>query len=186
MTRYAMVMDTRRCIACHSCTVACRTFNDLPLDMIYNPVLTDGPVGVYPNLHMNHMPLLCMHCDTPPCVHVCPTGASKQEDDGIVWVKAETCIGCKTCIQACPYNARHIDHALGVVAKCDFCKDRVRAGKEPHCVKTCHQRARIFGDLDDPASDVSRLVNSLNTIQLLEELETDPQVFFILGTGGQG
>lgn len=186
MTRYAMVMDTRRCIGCHSCTVACRTWNDLPIDMIYNPVVLDGPVGSFPNVHMNYMPLICMHCDNPPCVGACPTGASHQDEDGIVWVENEKCIGCKACIQACPYNARHVNHDLGVAAKCNFCADRVREGQEPHCVKTCHQRARVFGDLDDPTSDVSRLVNSVNTVRLLEELETEPQVFYILGTGGQG
>jgi len=179
-------MDTRRCIGCHSCTVACRTWNELPIDLIYNPVVTDGPAGRYPHVHMNYMPLICMHCAEPACVGACPTGASQQDEDGIVWIESEKCIGCKACIQACPYNARHMNNIERVVAKCNFCKDRVREGKEPHCVKTCHQRARIFGDLDDPDSEVSKLVNSVNTVRLLEELGTDPQVYYILGTGGQG
>ena len=158
MARYAMVLDTRRCIGCHSCTVACKINNELPVDMIYNPVTTVGPVGVYPNLHMTHIPLLCMHCDNPPCVDACPTGASQQRRDGIVWVEEDKCVGCKACVMACPYGARHPNFETGVVQKCDFCMHRVAEGLEPECVKTCHQNARIFGDLDDPNSEVARFV----------------------------
>lgn len=186
MTRYAMVMDTRRCIGCDSCTIACKVWNELPLDVMYCPVITDGPNGVYPHLHMNHIPLLCMHCADAPCVHACPTGASKQDDDGIVWIEKKACISCGACIAACPYNARHRDTAEGVVIKCDFCMDRVRDKLEPHCVKTCHQRARIFGDLDDKASEVSVMVNSLRTERLYEDLATEPQVYYIMARGGQG
>jgi len=174
-----MVLDTRRCVGCQSCTVACKINNQLPVDMIYNPVTTVGPVGVYPNLHMTHIPLLCMHCDNPPCVSCCPTGASQQREDGIVWVDEKHCIGCKACVMACPYDARTPNRATGVVNKCDFCKDRVAEGLEPYCVKTCHQRARIFGDLDNPQSEVSKLVNTHAVRQLLPELETNPHVFYI-------
>ncbi|MDR1714087.1 MAG: 4Fe-4S dicluster domain-containing protein [Coriobacteriales bacterium] len=186
MTRFAMVMDTRRCVGCDSCTIACKIQNDLPLQIFFNPVVTDGPHGIYPQLHMNHIPLMCMHCAESPCVHVCPTGASKQDDDGIIWVDPVSCIGCGACIAACPYDMRHKDKGSGVCMKCDFCKDRVRKRQEPHCVWTCHQRARIFGDLDDPNSEVSRLVASLRTERLLADLGTDPQVYYIVGTGGQG
>lgn len=186
MTRYAMVMDTRRCVGCDSCTVACKVWNELPLDVIFCPVITDGPNGIYPHLHMNHIPLICMHCEEAPCVHACPTGASKQDEDGIIWIEARTCIGCGACIAACPYNARQRDKEKGTVVKCDFCKDRVREGQEPFCVKTCHQRARIFGDLDDPTSDVAIAVNSLRTEKIFEELGTDPQVYYIMARGGQG
>ena len=179
MTRYAMVLDTRLCIGCESCTVACKVNNELPVDMIYNPVTTVGPVGVYPDLHMTHIPLLCMHCDNPPCVSCCPTGASQQREDGVVWVDPDKCIGCKACVLACPYDARTPNQETGVVNKCDFCIDRVEEGLEPYCVKTCHQRARIFGDLDDPNSEVSKLVNKYNVRQLLPELGTEPHVFYI-------
>lgn len=185
MTRYAMVMDTRRCVGCDSCTVACKIWNDLPLDIVYNPVITDGPKGIYPHLHMNHIPLMCMHCEETPCVHACPTGASKQDDDGIVWVDPVSCIGCGACIAACPYNARHKDHVSGVVMKCDLCKERVRDAEEPHCVKTCHQRARIFGDLDDASSEVYRIIHSLRTERLFAEYGTKPCVYYLFGTGGQ-
>ena len=185
MTRYAMVMDTRRCIGCDSCTVACKVQNNLPLDIILNPVITSGPHGSYPLLHMNHIPLLCMHCEEAPCVHACPTGASKKDDDGIIWNDFDSCIGCGACIASCPYNARHKDRASGVVVKCTFCRDRVGKRQEPHCVWTCHQRARIFGDLDDPDSEISQLLKSLRTERLLEGLGTEPQVYYIIGTGGQ-
>ncbi len=182
MARYAMVIDTRSCIGCHSCTVACKVHNDLPVEIIYNPVTTVGPTGVYPDLHMVHIPLLCMHCDNAPCVDACPTCASQRRDkDGIVFVEDEKCVGCLACVMACPYGARIKNHATGAVQKCDFCKDRVDLGMNPHCVNTCHQKARIFGDLDDPESEVAKLVNGENAVRLLGELNTEPYVFYIYG-----
>lgn len=180
MTRYAIVLDTRRCIGCHSCTVACRTHNNLPLDMIYNPVFTNGPTGKFPNIHVTYMPMICMHCANPPCVSCCPTGASVQRSDGIVMVDANKCIGCKACVMACPYGARIPNLELGIVQKCDFCVDRLAEGKQPYCVQTCHQKARIFGDLDDPTSEVHKLVNSEPVVTLLPELGTEPHAFYIL------
>ncbi|MDR3762802.1 MAG: 4Fe-4S dicluster domain-containing protein [Acidobacteriota bacterium] len=179
MPRYAMVIDTRRCIGCHSCTAACKIHNELPDDMVYNPVTTVGPVGIFPNLSLSFLPLLCMHCDNPPCVDACPTQASQQREDGVVFVEDSKCVGCLSCIMACPYGARHHNHATGTVAKCDFCKHRLAIGKLPHCVATCHQKARIFGDLEDPESEVSKLVNGNRTVRLLSELDTQPSVFYI-------
>jgi Fe-S-cluster-containing dehydrogenase component len=186
MTRYAMVMDTRRCVGCDSCTVACKVHNNLPLDIILNPVVTQGPIGTYPQLHMNHIPLICMHCEEAPCVHACPTGASKKDENGIIWVEFDACVGCGACVAACPYGARHKDLETGVVVKCTFCRDRTAKRQEPYCVWTCHQRARVFGDLDDPKSEVSRLVNTLRTERIFDDLGTEPQVYYIVGTGGQG
>jgi Fe-S-cluster-containing hydrogenase component 2 len=137
MARYAIVLDTRRCVGCHSCTVACKVHNDLPVDMIYNPVTTAGPMGVFPNVRMVHLPLVCMHCANPPCVECCPTGASQQREDGIVWVDETKCVGCKACVMACPYGARIPNHEKGIVQKCDFCMDRV----------TCWKRAVLRSDL---------------------------------------
>jgi len=179
MARYAMVMDTRRCIGCHSCTAACKVNNELPTDIVYNPVTTVGPTGVFPDLHMANLPLICMHCDNAPCVDACPTGASIRNDDGIVHVEDEKCVGCLSCVMACPYGARVQNHQTGAVQKCDFCKDRVAEGKLPHCVKTCHQKARVFGDLDDETSEVFKLVNGRNATRLLGELNTEPFVFYI-------
>lgn len=185
MARYAMVLDTRRCIGCHSCTVACKVNNELPVDMIYNPVTTVGPTGVFPHLHMVHVPLLCMHCDNPPCVDACPTKASQRRDDGIVFVDDNKCVGCKACVLACPYGARIPNPETGSVQKCDFCKDRVDQGLLPYCVLTCHQKARTFGDLDDPSSEVYKLVHGEHVVRLLAELDTEPHAFYIYGLEGR-
>ena len=188
MTRYVMVMDQRRCIGCQSCTVACRTHNDLPLDIMFNPVVTEGVLGEFPNVHQTYTPLICMHCENPPCTICCPCNASKQEEDGIVWVDGTKCMACKVCVNSCPYGARDtssLDPRMhSYVRKCDFCKDRVREGEENYCVKTCHQNARIFGDLDDPNSEVSKLINGIRTERIFPELGTDPQVYYIPASGG--
>ncbi len=190
MAHYGMVMDQRRCIGCQSCTVACRAWNDLPLDIIYNPVVTEGVQGAYPNVHETWTPLICMHCVNAPCVACCPTGASQKDPDtGIVFVDSAKCMGCKVCVNACPYGARDtsgmVSHLEGYVRKCNFCRDRVARGEQPYCVATCHQRARIFGDLDDPGSDISKLVGSVGTYRLLEEYGTEPSVYYIPDLGGK-
>ena len=193
MTRMCMVIDQRRCIGCQSCTVACRTWNDLPMDIIYNPVLCEGTKGTWPNVHRNYLPTLCMHCENPECVPCCPTGASQQDEDGTVWVDYKKCMGCKVCVNACPYGMRDTSTSPYVkrfdqyVRKCTFCRDRRRdePGKDPYCVQTCHQKARVFGDLDDPDSAVSKLIGSTETFRLLEELGTEPQIYYIPDLGGR-
>ena len=190
MTRYAMAIDQRRCIGCHSCSVACRTWNELPLDIIYNPVLGGVCEGTWPNVHRNYLPTLCMHCKNPECVPCCPTGASQQDEDGVVWVDTKICMGCKVCVNACPYGMRDTSHTVRrfdeFVRKCTFCKERreMEPGADPYCVQTCHQHARTFGDIDDPNSEISRLIGRSDTFRLLEELGTDPQIYYIPDLGG--
>ncbi|MEJ2465456.1 MAG: 4Fe-4S dicluster domain-containing protein [Candidatus Thiodiazotropha sp.] len=128
----------------------------------------------------------CIHCDNPPCVRNCPTEATYKHEDGFVLQRYDRCIACRTCIAACPYNARHVlpknrDRVRigGVVDKCTFCNHRVEQGQVPACVQTCLGRSRIFGDLNDPNSEVSRLVARHKTVVLKPDKGTRPQVYYI-------
>ena len=123
---------------------------------------------------------VCNHCNHPPCVTVCPTGATwKREEDGIVVVDPDLCIGCKYCILACPYDARFLNPVTGAADKCDFCLHRVEKGLVPSCVNTCVGGARIFGDLGDPDSDISKLIANNRVSVLRGEMGTFPNVYYI-------
>jgi tetrathionate reductase subunit B len=176
---YGMVIDTRRCSGCHSCSVACKSEFDVPLGNTRSWVEYTEK-GTYPNVSRAFLPRLCNHCSDPQCVSVCPTGATiKREEDGIVTVDPDTCIGCKYCLHACPYDARFINPVTGSADKCDFCVHRVTQGVMPSCVNTCPGRARIFGDLNDPESEISKVLNSNNVSVLRPEMGTKPNVFYI-------
>ncbi len=198
--RFGMVIDLNRCIGCHACTMACKQHNGIPKGVFWSRVLI-REVGEYPYARVHYQPMLCMHCKNPECVRVCPTGASYQRENGIVAIDPDKCFGCQYCIMACPYKARtkildfepyHLDkgftpyervalprHQLGVASKCDFCAGHLEEGNEPACVQTCPGRARIFGDLDDPASEVSQLIARRRPRQLLSKMGTDPSVYYI-------
>jgi len=177
--QYGMVIDTRRCIGCHACTIACKAEYDVPLGSNRSWV-EYVEKGDYPNVSRNYLPRLCNHCSTPNCVSVCPTGATyRREEDGIVAVDPEICIGCKYCIQACPYDARFSNPVTGVADKCDFCVHRVSEGLAPACVETCIGGARIFGDLNDSGSEISRMMATNPVSVLRREQGTQPNVFYI-------
>lgn len=184
--RYAMVIDLRRCIGCDACMVACKAEFDVPLG-VFRTWVPYRVVGTYPNVRKHFMPRLCNHCEDPPCVRACPVGATYVvEDGGFVLQRYERCIGCKACMASCPYNARFMlpksrtyTDITSVVDKCTFCHHRVTQGLAPACVQTCIGRARIFGDLNDPASEVSHLVSTLPTQVLRPEEGTKPHVFYI-------
>ena len=136
--------------------------------------------GHFPHVTRSFLPRLCNQYSAPQCVSVCPTGATyKRKEDGIVVVDAEICIGCKYCIQACPYDARFINPVTGTAEKCDFCLHRVRNGVAPACVNTCQGRARIFGDINDTDSEVARLVATEPVTVLRQEMGTRPNVYYI-------
>lgn len=177
--RYGMLLDTRKCVGCQACSVACRSQNNVPLgyERSWVEIVEKGH---YPDTTLRFLPRLCNQCSEPQCVSVCPTGATtKREEDGIVVVDKEICIGCKYCVLACPYGARFPNPKTGTADKCDFCLDRLARGLEPACVETCFYRARIFGDLNDPNSEISRLI-AVNAVTVLrQEMGTQPNVFYI-------
>ncbi|HKK16983.1 MAG TPA: 4Fe-4S dicluster domain-containing protein, partial [Gammaproteobacteria bacterium] len=177
--QYGMVIDSRRCIGCHSCTVACKSEFDVPLG-VNRSWVEYVEKGTYPYVSRSFLPRLCNHCSEPPCVPVCPTNATyKREQDGFVVVDQGLCIGCKYCIQACPYDARFLNPVTGWADKCDFCVHRVEKGLDPSCVNTCIGGARIFGDLTDLESEVSKLVAENQVTVLRREMGTFPNVYYI-------
>ena len=153
MPRYAMAIDLSLCVGCAACAVACKMENEVPPG-VFNLWIREREVGEYPNLVVEFRPEQCLHCENPPCVPVCPTGASYQTKDGLVLVDPKKCIACGACIAACPYDARYL-HPAGYVSKCTFCAHRLEKGKVPACVETCPTYCRTFGDLEDPESPAS-------------------------------
>ncbi len=177
--QYGMLIDTRRCSGCQACSVACKAEFDVPLGATRSWV-EYVEKGTYPDVSRNFLPRLCNHCSEPLCVSVCPTGATyKRKEDGIVVTDSDVCIGCKYCLQACPYDARFINHKTGSADKCDFCLHRVSQGVVPACVNTCEGRARIFGDINDPNSEISRLIASNPVTVLRKGQGTKPNVYYI-------
>ena len=205
MTRLAIAIKTNRCVGCHTCSLACKMSNNVPDGMLWNRVITegcdvvDGAQGTYPNLTREYLPLACQHCENAACKKVCPTGATYRDDQGRIQIDYDKCIGCRMCMAACPYNARvfnwnepvritganygHADVPVrkrGVMEKCTLCKERIAAGAaEPMCVACCPAGARVYGDLDDPDSEIAKLRAGKNVRILLEEKGTHPQVFYV-------
>jgi Fe-S-cluster-containing dehydrogenase component len=195
--KLGLVIDLDTCVGCHACAVACKEWN---AGGVAGPLTDEQPYGKEPmgvwfnRVHSYeveadatqpamtlHFPRSCLHCETPACVTVCPTGASyKRAEDGIVLVDEDKCIGCKLCSWACPYGAREYSPVEGVMKKCTLCIDRIyneklpEAEREPACVQVCPTRARHFGDLGDPESKVSKLVAERGGVALMPELGYAP------------
>lgn len=177
--QYGMLIDVRRCIGCHGCSVACKAEFDVPLGFTRSWV-EYVEKGTHDDVSRSFLPRLCNHCTEPQCVDVCPTGATwKRDEDGIVVIDEDICIGCKYCIQACPYDVRFINPVTGTADKCDFCLHRVSQGVAPACVEACIGDARIFGDLNDPESKISRMMATNPVTVLRPEMGTEPNVFYI-------
>jgi molybdopterin-containing oxidoreductase family iron-sulfur binding subunit len=203
MARWAMVIDLQRCTGCQACVIACKFENSQPVGMLWRRVIAFKK-GEYPNVKMDIIPRPCMMCENTPCIKVCPVGATHYVGDGTVQIDYDKCIGCKYCMNACPYGARQynkkeeeqpysnpdvrkIPH--GVVAKCTFCAhrrakyyDRYKTtdGFMTACAQVCPAGATIFGDADDPESQVSKLINSGRVMRLRADLGTRPRVYYLI------
>lgn len=204
--RYGMVIDLAKCTGCMSCDVACKRENFTPPGVHWTRVHI-YETGRYPRTKLRALPTQCMHCQEPACLKACPTGATQKRADGIVTIDNERCIGCGYCAQACPYQERvlsdsdprpyhdphdftpierigyfqelgPVKHGKGVIEKCTMCAHRVEQGGKPACVDTCPSGARVFGDLDDPQSEVAKLAAS-GAKPRLEEQKTRPQVLYL-------
>src|SRR5205807_306990 len=147
--RYGFVIDHRKCIGCHACTVACKEENQVPLGT-FRTWVKYVEKGTWPHTRRYFSVLRCNHCDDAPCVTICPTVALYRRADGIVDFDGARCIGCKSCMQGCPYDALYIDPNTNTAAKCHYCAHRLEVGLEPACVIVCPARAIIAGDLDAP------------------------------------
>lgn len=178
MAKYGLVIDLTKCIGCNACTVACQAQNALDETEHWIRIETKEE-GKFPAVTREVLPVQCQHCDNPPCVRVCPTRASWKHRDGFVLVKHEWCIGCKYCVVACPYQARTFNEERGTPGKCIFCLPRVEKGVKPACVIACPAGARIFGDLNDPQSEVNRVITQKKATRLRPDLRTGPNIYYV-------
>lgn len=205
MTKLALAIDTQRCTGCQTCSIACKTSNKVPMNMYWSRTITqgcdheDGAEGTYPNLSKTFVSMSCQHCTNAPCQRVCPVGATYRDDKGRIEIDYGKCIGCRICMAACPYNVRVFNwndpvydpdpiygdrdvqsRSKGVVEKCTLCKEATDRGDLPMCVRCCPSHARVWGDLDDPNSEISQLAREARAVHLMEEDGTRPQVFYLM------
>jgi len=213
--RWGMAIELKRCIGCDACVLACKAEHFLPPQIFWNRVLI-GEKGKYPAVSKLIYSVRCNHCAEPKCVKVCPTGATQQREDGIVWIDDTKCVGCRYCMVACPYQMRSMyedgdlqyfpgqeltehekigkvlyPHQPGVVQKCVFCKERIDSGMAlgltpgvdrdatPACVIVCPTKAIHFGDLDDPNSEINRVIKEKHGHAFLSEFDTEPSISYI-------
>ena len=176
--KYGFIIDNRKCIGCHACTVACKTENHVPVG-VNRTWVKYVEKGEFPNTRRVFQVTRCNHCEKPPCVTICPVSAMYKRKDGIVDFDSESCIGCKACMQACPYDAIHLDPAHDTASKCNYCAHRTEVGLEPACVIVCPEHAIIAGDLDDPFSEIAQL-QSRETVRVRKpEQGTKPKLYYI-------
>ncbi len=177
--RYAMAIDTRTCVGCSACVIACKTENAVA-DGYTRDWITTRTTGTYPALAMTIQSERCNHCEDAPCVSACPTGASYVGPGGTVLVNQDKCSGCKACIAACPYGARFIDPAVGAIDKCTFCVHRTQAGiPTTACQDVCPTESIHFGDVNDPASDIARVLATREHYTLLPDAGTRPRHYYL-------
>ena len=177
---YGFLINNDTCIGCHACTTACKSENEVPLGVNRTWVKT-VETGLYPNVTRNFQVTRCNHCANPPCVRICPVTAMYQREDGIVEFDPDACIGCKACLQACPYDAIYIDPDSGTAAKCHYCAHRIDIGLEPACVVVCPEHSILAGDLDNPDSEISKAIAENKVTVRKPEQGTAPKLFYIGG-----
>lgn len=182
---YSMVLRQSRCIDCERCVEACAKTNEVP-DYGYRTRILERDVPDAIGLKKEFIPVLCNQCNNPPCVRACPTRATyKDKTNGIVMMEYHKCIGCKTCVEACPYNARYFNEEIHAIDKCNFCYDtRISKGEKlTACAAACPAGVRNFGDLSDPNSEVYKLVHQIErpVWVLRPEVGAKPNVFYIKG-----
>jgi Fe-S-cluster-containing dehydrogenase component/formate-dependent nitrite reductase membrane component NrfD len=176
--KFGFVLDNRKCIGCHACTVACKSEHDVPVG-VNRTFVKQTEKGEYPNTKRLFSVTRCNHCTDAPCVEICPVECLHIRPDGIVDFNSDRCIGCKSCMQACPYDALYIDPDTHTAAKCNYCSHRVDIGLEPACVNICPEHAIISGDMDNPDSEISQLLAGQNVMVRKPEKGTNPNVFYI-------
>lgn len=176
--RYAMAIDTLKCVGCADCVVACQTENKVPIGYCRDWI-TETVDGTYPLVEVELRSERCNHCVNAPCVRCCPTGSSHIIEGGIVLVTPEHCIGCAACIESCPYDAR-FSNPKGYADKCTFCHHRVEKGLETACAAVCPTRCIYFGDLDAPNSEINRVMKNRKYKALAPEAGTAPQIFYLI------
>src|SRR3989441_6635968 len=178
MTKYAFVIDQRKCIGCHACTVACKAEHDVPIG-VYRTWVKYIERGEFPNSRRYFLVNRCNHCDDAPCVTICPTRALYKRHDGIVDFDSSRCIGCKSCMQACPYDALYIDPYSHTAAKCNYCAHRTEVGLEPACVVVCPEQAIIAGDMHNPNTEIARIIAREPVRTRKPEQGTGPNVYYL-------
>ena len=178
MVNYGFVIDNRKCIGCHACTVACKSEHEVPIGVNRTHVKYIE-TGQYPNTSREFSVHRCNHCEDSPCTTICPTIALFTREDGIVDFDDERCIGCKSCMQACPYDALYIDPNKGTAAKCNYCAHRIEHSYEPACVIVCPTEAIISGDLDDDNSSISNYIIENKVSVRKPESGARPNLFYI-------
>jgi Fe-S-cluster-containing dehydrogenase component/formate-dependent nitrite reductase membrane component NrfD len=178
MANYGFAIDLRKCIGCHACTIACKAEHEIPIGVNRCWVKTVEK-GSFPETRRFFFPVLCNQCTDAPCVRICPTNALFKRRDGIVDLHGESCIGCRACMEACPYDQLFIDPNTHTAEKCNFCANRVENKLLPACVIVCPTECRIFGDLDDPTSEVSRIVQHEAFMVRKPEKGTGPKIFYL-------
>lgn len=177
---YGFAIDTRACIGCHACSVACKSENQVPLG-VHRTWVKTVETGRFPDTRRAFQVTRCNHCKNPPCVRICPVAAMYQRPDGIVAFSGDACIGCKACLQACPYDAIYVDPDTGTAAKCHYCGHRVEQGMEPACVVVCPTHAILAGDLDDPTTEIARTIARHEVTVRKPEQGTQPKLVYLEG-----